>query len=117
MEISAIGSSSVKIKGKNAAIVVDPVSKVDAEIVIATQSLDSLALEKVGGARLVISGPGEYEVGGISVSGKASKGGVTYQLLENTKVLFTTSTLIESVPDDENFDCVVIKVSSPFADD
>lgn len=117
MEVLKVTGSSVKLKGKNASIIIDPVGKSDAEIVIATQSLDSLALDKVDGKRLVIAGPGEYEVGGISVTGIQTKGGVIYQILDHTKVMFAPSSAIAFVPDDEDFDCLLIKVAGDLPKD
>lgn len=117
MEISKIADSSIKIKGKNASVVIDPVGKVEAQIVIATKPEDSLALDKVEGVRLVISGPGEYEAGGVSVTGKKVTGGMTYQIFESNKIMFATSDSVGGVPDDEEFDCLVIEVTSAFKED
>lgn len=91
--------------------------KTEAEIVIATQALDSLAIDKVTGTRLVVSGPGEYEAGGISITGKDVKTGISYQILEQSKILLVASTSISSVPDDEEYDCLVVKVTGEFKDE
>lgn len=117
MEISKISSSTIKIKGKNASLVIDPTSKVDAEIVITTIPAENLALDKVGGIRLIISGPGEYEVGGVSVTGKDVKTGVIYQILEGSKILFVLSSEISAVPDDEEYDCLIVKIVGEFKED
>jgi len=117
MEISKVSNSSIKIKGKNASVVIDPSGKVDAEVVIASSLKDTLAIDKVEGKRLVISGPGEYEVGGISITGKDTKGGVSYQLLEQVKVLFAPSSALSYVPDDEDFDALVIKLTGEVSKD
>ncbi len=117
MEISKLSDATIKIKGKNAAVVFDPTVKTDAEIVIATQPRESLAIDKVTDNRLIISGPGEYEVGGISVTGKEVKSGVMYQILEGSKILFVLSTDIESVPDDEEYDCLIVKIVGEFKED
>lgn len=117
MEISKLNGISVKIKGKLASIIIDPLGKAEAEIVIATQDLDSLELSKVEGVRLVISGPGEYEVGGISISSKQLKTGVSYLILDSAKILFITSNELNEISDDEEFDAVLIKVVSPFSED
>lgn len=117
MEISKVNETSTKIKGKSASLIIDPTSKVDAEIVLATQPLESLALDKVEGSRLIISGPGEYEAGGISVSGKATKTGTQYVIFDNAKILLVNSSELSDVPDDEEYDAVLVKVTSPFSDD
>lgn len=117
MEISKIGESSIKIKGKNASIVIDPTSKVDAQIVIVTKPEDTLALDKVEGVRLVISGPGEYEAGGVSVTGKKVSGGMTYQIQESNKIIFSTAASVSGIPDDEEFDCLIVEVTGAFKED
>lgn len=117
MEISLVNSASVKIKGKNASLIIDPVAKQDADIIIATKPLDVLAIDKVEGVRLVIAGPGEYEAGGISVTGKTIKGNILYHIIDVSKVLFTTSQGVSNVPDDEEYDCLLIEVVGELKED
>jgi L-ascorbate metabolism protein UlaG (beta-lactamase superfamily) len=78
MEVIYLGHSSFKIKGKTSSVVVDPydakVSKfpkdIDANIVIVSHKhADHDAVNQVLGKPFVIDGPGEYEVGGVSVIG------------------------------------------------
>lgn len=84
MDITYLGHSSFKLKGKSASVVVDPFDaaivgiaypKVTAEIVIASHDhSDHNAIGGVTGTSLraepfVIAAPGEYEVNGISVFG------------------------------------------------
>lgn len=117
MEIQLLSSDSIKIKGKNASVVFDPNSKTDAEIVIVTKASGSLALDKVTNTRLMISGPGEYEAGGISISGKKVKDKVIYTLIESMKIAVTSSDVAGELPDDEDFDAVVVHVASGFSDE
>lgn len=124
MEIQKLTENSIKIKGKNASIVVDPSGKTEAEIIIATQPDSLLTLDKVEGQRLIISGPGEYEAGGISVTGKqlksampAGRQGFMYQITEGSKIMLVSSDNISSVPDDEEFDALIVKVISDFKSD
>lgn len=117
MEISKVSPTSVKLKGKNASVVIDPMSKIDAEIVIKSSPSEALALDKVENIRLIVSGPGEYEAGGISITGRPVKDGVIYVLLDQVKVLFTLSSTIGSVPDDEEYDCLLIKINSVLSKD
>ncbi len=81
MDITYLGHASFKLKGKTAAVVVDPYDsqigpkfpKVEAEIVAVTHDhRDHSAVEQVGGEPFVISGPGEYEVKGVEVVGVSS---------------------------------------------
>lgn len=79
MEISYIGHSSFRIKSKKTVIVTDPFDpamvglknpKVEADIVtVSHDHHDHNFLGAVKNYRKVINGPGEYEVGGISIIG------------------------------------------------
>lgn len=110
MEIGLSSANSVKLKGKSATLITDPTTKVDADIIIATQPLDSLNPAALENVRLIISGPGEYEAGGIGVTGKDVKGELLYHIFDNSKIMFTTSNGVKNVPDDEEYDALLIKV-------
>jgi hypothetical protein len=117
MEIQLLSPGSIKIKGKNASVVFDPTSKADAEIVIATKALDTLTLDRVSNTRLIVSGPGEYEAGGISISGKKVKDKMIYVFTESLKVAVVNSEIAGELPDDEDFDAVVVHVDTNFSDE
>src|SRR3972149_6900457 len=82
MEISYLGHSSFKLKGKTASVVTDPFSseigikfsKVDAEIVTVShyQHNDHGNVEGVSAVKKAIDAPGEYEVMEVSILGFAS---------------------------------------------
>lgn len=86
MDITYLGLSSFKIRGKAATVVTDPFSqevglpypKVSADIVLSSHDhFDHNAVERVSGTQarpepMVITAPGEYEVQGVSVFGTAS---------------------------------------------
>lgn len=79
MDIIYLGHSSFRIKGKNVTIVTDPYDstkvglkfpKVDANIVTISHDHDDHNLPaQVEGDPKIISGPGEYEIGGVSIFG------------------------------------------------
>ena len=82
MDITYLGHSSFKIKGKTAVVVTDPFSsemlgfkfpKTEADIVaISHQHQDHNQQNLVEGSPFIISEPGEYEVKGVSVFGYPS---------------------------------------------
>lgn len=83
MDIYYLGHSAFKLQGKNASILTDPTEssvtglkfpKISADIVTVshTQHSDHKSVELVSDVKKVISGPGEYEIGGISVIGISS---------------------------------------------
>lgn len=81
MEISYLGHSSFRIKGKTSTVVTDPFDEktgkfsrgVGANIVTVSHDHgDHNFVKGVEGNPFVITGPGEYEVGGVSVIGIAT---------------------------------------------
>ncbi len=82
MEITYLGHSSFRIKGKDNFLVTDPFEdaavgfqfpKVEADIVtVSHDHPDHNAVKKVSGNPFVIAGPGEYEIKGVSVFGIGS---------------------------------------------
>jgi L-ascorbate metabolism protein UlaG (beta-lactamase superfamily) len=78
MDITYLGHSCFKIKGKNTTIVTDPydayigfkMPKISADIVtVSHDHKDHNFIEGVSGDPFVISGPGEYEVAGVDIWG------------------------------------------------
>lgn len=82
MEISYLGHSSFRIKTKSAVVVTDPFdpkmvglkfSGIEADIVTSSHDhRDHSALELVGGVKKAVTGPGEYEISGVSIIGYPS---------------------------------------------
>ncbi|MBI2431228.1 MAG: hypothetical protein HYV39_04400 [Candidatus Levybacteria bacterium] len=102
MEILPLSNVSLKIKGKKASLVVDPQvirEKVEADgIVILTQ--EDFAAAKIEGARVVLRGPGEYEVSGIKISGVKVGGHLVYKLhVDGINIALTTGSATEGLKD------------------
>lgn len=82
MEITYLGHSSFRIKGKKASLVTDPFDPSmvgikfpsnDADIVtISHDHGDHNHVEALKNVKRVVNGPGEYEISGISIVGLAS---------------------------------------------
>lgn len=79
MDISYFGHSMFRIKGRNATLITDPYSpdmvglkyaKLECDIVTVSHSHeDHSYLERVGGYKMVVNAPGEYEILGVSIIG------------------------------------------------
>lgn len=78
MDITYFGHSSFRLKGKDAIVVMDPFAdsigikfpKVDADVVtVSHDHADHANSAAVGGNPMVLNGPGEYEVKGVSILG------------------------------------------------
>lgn len=84
MEITWLGRNCFRIRGREGAVVTDPCppesgykfAKPAADIVTLSSKDDSgySAIEVVGGTPKVLDAPGEYEIGGILVTGVATVG-------------------------------------------
>lgn len=83
MDIYWLGQSCFRIKGKTSTLIIDPydpeftglkLSKdLEAQVVLSTHShQDHNNVTAVTGSPLVITGPGEYEVAGVSIEGVAT---------------------------------------------
>lgn len=72
MEIALLSSDSIRIKGKHSSIVINPQNKsipLQVAILIGTQQGKNF----ISSEGVTIDGPGEYEVGGIKISGVQGK--------------------------------------------
>jgi L-ascorbate metabolism protein UlaG (beta-lactamase superfamily) len=79
MDITFLGHSSFRLKGKTATVVTDPFDsetvglkfpKVAADIVtVSHQHKDHNQVDLVKGVKRLVSGPGEYEIMGVSIIG------------------------------------------------
>lgn len=82
MDITYLGHSSFKIKGKAISLVTDPFDpkmvglkfpKTEADIItISHHHKDHDDVAQIEGVRKIVDGPGEYEIGGVSIIGFSS---------------------------------------------
>jgi L-ascorbate metabolism protein UlaG (beta-lactamase superfamily) len=83
MEITALGLSSFKLRGKQATVVTDPYDSkavglkfpknVEADVItVSHDHPDHNEVSAVGGSPFIVSGPGEYEIKGVMVIGVAT---------------------------------------------
>lgn len=82
MEIAYLGGNCVKIRSKLANFIIDPtenISKTEADAIISLSGNEP-NISKVSQFRLVVSGPGEYEIKGVKISGTKSDAGIIYRL-------------------------------------
>ncbi len=109
MEISRLSDTSIKIKTKTATLVLDPDVKTDAEVVLYITPFekgDTLVSNK----RIVIDGPGDYEVMDVAITGVAYGNFMGYIIDDgNLKVLVGPSSAFEKIKDEEGFAALIIK--------
>ncbi len=119
MDISVLGQSSMKVKGKKSSIIINPtplMQKTDAEAVLFLKESSDEGISKVAGYRIVVKGPGEYEVSGTKISAISVDGQLVALLdVDNVKVLLGEGGSIEKVHDKiENCNIVVVGANDDF---
>lgn len=119
MDVVFLGGKTLKIKGKNGAIVVNPtptISKAEADAVIFSSNSPDLGDLKVEGSRITIKSPGEYELGGIKIS-VISKGTDLVNIIDvdKVKILIGDGLAVEKNHEKtEGFDIAVINADNEF---
>ena len=115
MDIVLLGSKSLKLKGKRSTIVVNPTAqlqKTEAEAILLLDNYEDQSFSKIEGQRIVIDGPGEYEVSGIKISATKANGGIVYLAdIDNVKVLIGQGNSIERIYDKVG-NCNIVVVDS-----
>lgn len=94
MEIALLPKNALKIKGKNAVLMVDPQEKHEANAAL----VFSLPKDDINpaGSEVVISGPGEYEVGGVKITGIRSENDLAYSMsVDSVSVLLGKASTLE----------------------
>jgi len=116
MDVTLLSQNSIKIKSKKASLIFDPVldmqkNNADAVILLSDKSFD---LKKVEDYRVVISGPGEYEVGRIKINGVGTGSGTVYSLVvDGVNVLVGRGSDLSLIADkNQEHKVAVIKVDS-----
>ncbi len=94
MEIALLAKNSLKIKGKHTSFVVDPQEKSAYNgAIVLNKTFGQLTIQDDA---VVIDGPGEYEIGGVKISGTRSEGEVLYNLnVEGVEILLGKLSVLE----------------------
>lgn len=103
MDISLLDTKSVKVKGKQTTLVVDPVSamsKITADAVLLLAHKASPALSKIENPRLVINGAGEYEIGGVKITTQQYEKDLAYEIkIDGIEILVLNESALQKFHD------------------
>lgn len=83
MDIAALSTSSIKIRSKHATFIVNPIKeipKTSADAILLLNHDADTSVQRVLDYRVVINGPGEYEIGSVKVSGILIDSGFVYTM-------------------------------------
>jgi hypothetical protein len=106
MDIAKVGENSLKIKSKNTTFIINPEKKVDDEVVVLTSKAKDYSEYQ---DRVVIDGPGDYEVAGVSIHGEEFQGKLLFDFLEDSqKLLILPSTTVAKSRETEDYTATVV---------
>ncbi len=119
MDVTILNEKTIKIKGKNASVVINPTSstpKTDADAIIQLKESADFSDSKIEGSRISIKGPGEYEISGVKISTvRVNDDQIVRIDLDNVKVLVGNGASIEKIQDKiEESQVVVIDSTNEF---
>ena len=119
MDVVLLNENTLKIKGKNASIVVNPntsTGKIEADAILLLNSNTDQSVAKIEGSRITIKGPGEYEVSGVKVSVVGVESDQIAKIdVDGVKLLVGSGVSIEKIHDKiEEAEVVVINSDNEF---
>lgn len=119
MEVSLLSKDTIRIKGKQASVVIDPVKTVKptpADAILIFNNLLTHDFTKIEGSRLLITGSGEYEIGGVKVSSFVIATELTYQVIvDGVEILVIKGGSLEAAKDKaREYNMVIVLADSDF---
>ena len=116
MDITLVAPEAIKIKGKTISFLVEPrdtKGKLAADAVI-TFDKSFIETTHIDGTRVIIAGPGDYEVGGVKVLGvKSLVTSLYYVALDNVAVLVAKASALRSKEVIKDADVVILFADTP----
>lgn len=126
MEITTVSKNVIRCKGKTSASLiafsskdVDSITKsTEADVVIfLTGDVFVLENPKIQNYRLIISGAGEFEIGGIKISGyKTKEGYVYFMILDGFELFFGSAKASKDFDKKKEVQCAVFFADSEISD-
>lgn len=119
MDVILFDQKTLRVKGKNSSIVINPTtstSKTEGDAVLVLENYDNISIKRIDGARITITGPGEYEVGGAKISTIKVEEKLTAKIdIDGVKLLVGNGEVLEKIQDkiDES-DILVINANLEF---
>ncbi len=101
MDVALLGNETIRIKGKQGVVVVDPrtlTTKTDADGVLLLTEEKSPSFPKVESYRVVIQGGGEYEISSIKITGTKDNADILYEIrVDGLSMLVATTDMLEKL--------------------
>lgn len=111
MDISSLGATSIKFRFRHAIFVVDPGefgSKVECDAIILL-NVEKSDLRKVTNYRIVVNGPGEYEVNKVKIIGIKIDKGIVYNILaDGLGIVLGKTNEVSKMKEEINSPCQIV---------
>lgn len=119
MDLAILTGNAIRIKSKQASIVINPTketNKTEANAVVNLGAVSNFSDAKIDGSRITVSGPGEYEVSGIKIRTQGETNNMVAKIdVEMVKVLVGTGIeMVKLVEKTDNVDILVIDANEKF---
>lgn len=117
MDITTLGNNSIKIKGKQVAFIVDPTKempKTSSDAIILLNGANGMDISRATDYRIVLDGPGGYEVGGAKISGTKTPKGTFYKLSIDGVSVFLGPTVDAKIEGFSECQVAIINTNSEF---
>ncbi len=120
MEIMTLAKDSIRIKGKNGSLVVDPFSlrtKTEGDAIVLLTPSGQVEQSKIQGFRVLIKGPGDYEVSGIKITGFQNGNQLAYGMtVDNIRIFLAAANGVEAMKEKMNEHAIVVLYSTSLID-
>jgi len=114
VDIQIVGEDSLRIKSKKTTLVIDPktaMQKVDADAILLTGADGDV--NRVTDYRVVITGPGEYEVSGLKIVSVKSDGDLIFSLIsENVRTLVAKVSSLKQISAEKIGDYQIVVINA-----
>lgn len=114
MDISLLSESSLKLKIKKTNLVVNPsvkTPKIEADAIISTSSETDPS--RVKDYRVLINSAGEYEVGGLKISGIQERGNLMFIFNSDGKeIAMANASTLSNIPQDKIRECAIALINA-----
>lgn len=119
MDIAILTGDALRVKGKNATLVLNPTAataKTEADGIILLDKFLNFSDSKIEESRITIIGPGDYEVGGIKITAIKVFEKLAARIdVDNVRVLIGNGEAIEKIQDKvEEIDIIVVNADMKF---
>ena len=111
MEITLLSSQSLRVKGKTGTLVVNPLSgkKIACDAALFFNRADEHAGASLEGNKIIIDGAGDYEIGGVKITGIRQGDTNSYDMVvDGIDVFVSQASAINKIKDTKEVEVAVI---------